>query len=247
MLSPKHLSNSRNFATTVIGKKRLIGFLALFAFAAVASNASTITFTLDQDGCSGTCGAGPYATVTLTDAGTGASAYVIVTETLSAGEVFARSSGKEALEFNVQVSAGTIAITNISDPASFGAATGSIKAPPFGSFYSAVTCLKCSGGNSNNPSGPLTFDVTDSATGVTTADFVVNSSGYYFASDIRGANGKTGDVAANSSQQQDTTPFALSQTTAAPEPGSLLLTFAGAVTIWFGVSGRRTIPATLRH
>ncbi|MDE3197589.1 MAG: hypothetical protein KGN84_14660, partial [Acidobacteriota bacterium] len=73
--------------------KRLasVKVLALF-FAAIAAQASTITFLLDQDGCTGTCGPGPYGTVTLTDAGSGANAYVIVTETLAAGEVYSRSS-----------------------------------------------------------------------------------------------------------------------------------------------------------
>lgn len=219
-------------------------FLTLFAFTALAASASTITFTLDQDGCTGTCGTGPYATVTLTDAGTGTGAYVIVTETLSAGEVFARSSGKEAIEFNVQVSAGTVAIANISDPVNFGAASGSIKAPPFGSFYSAVTCLKCSGGNPNNPSGPLTFDVTDSVTGVTTADFVANSSGYYFASDIRGANGKTGDVAANA-VLNNAAPLGVLSQTATPEPGSLLLMLAGAMVMLGASLTKKKVLATM--
>jgi len=196
------------------------------AAAALAANASTITFVLDQDGCTGTCGSGPYATVTLTDFGSGTSAYVMVTETLTPGEVYARSSGKEALEFNVRVSTGAVSITNISDPGNFGAASGSVSAAPFGSFYSAVTCLKCSGGNPGNPSGPLTFDVSDSAAGVTTADFVANHSGYYFASDIRGTNGKTGDVAALSPSGTPETLSILAPA-AAPEPGTLLMMLAG--------------------
>ena len=215
---------------------------ALLAAAALAANASTITFLLDQDGCTGTCGSGPYATVTLTDVGAGASAYVMVTETLTAGEVYARSSGKEALEFNVQVAAGAVAITNISDPRNFAAATGSASAPPFGSFYSAVTCVRCSGGNPGNPSGPLTFNVSDSATGVTIANFVANGSGYYFASDIRGTNGKTGDVAAlwptGTPQTFDALPPA-----ATPEPVSLLMMLAGVSMMIAGGVRRKTTDA----
>jgi PEP-CTERM motif len=156
------------------------------------ASASTITFTLDQNGCSGGggCGTPPFATVTLTDNGSGASAFVTVTETLAASERYAGGGAGEALEFNV---AGAITITNLTPNFIIGPAPDSASA--FGAFLESVQCSTCVGGNAGNPSGPLSFHV-GSATGVTTASFIANAGGYFFASDIVGANGNTGNVAA---------------------------------------------------
>jgi hypothetical protein len=155
------------------------------------SSANTILFTLDQNGCSGSggCGTGPFGTVSITDNGSGASAFVTVTETLAASEWYVGTGAGEALEFNV---AGAITITNLTPNFIIGPAPD--KASTFGTFLESVRCSTCQGGNASNPSGPLSFNV-GSATGVTTGSFIDNTGLYFFASDIFG-NNKTGNVAA---------------------------------------------------
>ncbi len=162
--------------------------------AASAVQASTITYTLTLDACSGTCGtANPFATVVLTDMGTGSNAFVQVTETLNTGEVYAASAG-QALEFNLSSLASVAAVTNLS--AGFSYTSGSATASAFGTFTNYIACSSCSGGNPGNPAGPLTSDIgdTSNSTGITTALFTTSSKGDYFASDIRGNNGNTGNV-----------------------------------------------------
>ena len=153
------------------------------------SSANTILFTLDQDGCTGGCLTGTFPTVTLTDNGSGASAFVTVTETLAASEWYVGTGAGEALEFNV---AGAITITNLTPNFVVGPAPD--KASTFGTFLESVRCSTCQGGNASNPAGPLSFNV-GSATGVTTGSFIDNTGLYFFASDIFG-NNNTGNVAA---------------------------------------------------
>ncbi len=172
------------------------------------AQASTVTYSLNLGGCSGGCGADvPFATVTLTDEGSGATAFTLVTETLNTSEVYAASSG-EALEFNFNFTGlftlTSLQITNLTSGFANGAASGS--APPYGSFSDYISCSSCSGGNPGNPAGPLSFDIGSTAGPVTTASFVANSGGDYFASDIRGTNGNTGDVSTNTAGTVSATP-----------------------------------------
>src|SRR6266699_1285312 len=76
-----------------------ISFLAVFGVLAVlpTTQASTI-FTLNQDGCTGTCGVSPFGTVSLFQT---TPTLVTVTETLAANERFAGTGAGDALEFNV--------------------------------------------------------------------------------------------------------------------------------------------------
>jgi len=156
----------------------------------VAAQASTLTFTLNQDACTGTCGLSPFGTITLTDAGSGAGSYVLVTETLRSGDGFVKTGAGDALEFQLLSAA-----TSLSDlTAGFSFTTGTQSASAFGSFSNGVSCSGCGNGASNPIYTPLSFRVN----GVTTSDFVADGNLEYFASDILGSNGKTGDVAANS-------------------------------------------------
>jgi len=197
----------------------IAGALALATLLPQA-HASTI-FTLTVNGCSGTggCGAGPFGTVTLEQT---TATLVTVTETLAANERFAGSGAGDALEFNV---AGPITLGNISSGFAIGPAPDT--ASTFGTFFASITCTACSGGQAGNSPGPLSFTVT-SATGVTIADFVANASGFYFASDIVGANGNTGNVGANSFVNQLPPP------PSTPEPVSVSLVGAGIAGLcWF--------------
>jgi hypothetical protein len=181
------------------------------------AHASTI-FTLTVNGCSTSCGAGPFGTITLDQT---TSTLVTVTEVLAANERFAGSGAGDALEFNVT---GPVTIANITSGFAIGPAPDT--ASTFGTFLRSVTCTTCTGGNAGNPPGPLSFTVT-SATGVTIADFIANAGGYYFAADIVAANGNTGNVGANTFVNQLPPP-------STPEPFSASLVGAGIAGLcWF--------------
>ena len=86
--------------------KLALAVAAIAAFTAIPASASTLTFVLNQDGCTGTCGIAPFGTVTLTDNGTGALAFVTVTETMGANERFAGTGALSKQKLRVREGAG---------------------------------------------------------------------------------------------------------------------------------------------
>ena len=186
--------------------------------ALLPSAQASIVFTLTHDGCTGGCGASPFGSITLEQT---TATLVTVTEVLFDSSLFAGTGAGDALEFNVI--GGPVTLGNISSGFAVGPAPDS--ASTFGIFLQSITCTVCQGGNASNPPGPLSFTVT-SAAGVSISDFIANAGGFYFASDIAGANGNTGNVAATAGVITHT-----------PEPLSLSLIGFGLVGI--GVLKRR--------
>jgi len=196
-------------------KYKMPALLIAGALIALSADASTVTFALTVDGCTGGCGAGPYGNITLTDNGT---ASVMVIETLSPGLAFVGTGAGDALEFNVDKA---VTISGFTD--GFGIGPSPDKASVFGTFGYSATCLSCTGSSSTLP-GPLAFTVTAQTGTLSIADFVANSHGYYFASDILGGV-NTGNVAA------------LAPTSATPEPSTMAL--AGVLLVGLGLTKRR--------
>jgi hypothetical protein len=181
----------------------LIGAVALFVCALPPSASATTVYSLSYDGCTGSCGTGPFGTVALDQTSPGT---VTVSVALAGGERFAGSGAGDALGFNV---AGPVTLSNITPGFAIGPAPE--HASTFGTFLESITCTWCQGSHTDNPSGPLNFTVS-SATGVSLNEFLANAKGCYFASDIVGTTGNTGNVAAGS---------------VAPEPVSMSLLGVG--------------------
>jgi hypothetical protein len=202
----------------------VFGSLALIlGLGSASASADSITFTLNTDKCTGTCGTAPFGTVTIADNATGG---VDVSVALKAGEMFAGTGAGDALEFNLNplntTTPPAISISAITSGFLVGPSPDTASA--LGKFMYSVTCTTCQGGN--GPAGPLTFTVAN----VLTSQFIANSNGYYFASDIVGLNGNTGNVGA--------TTGVPTQTSVAPEPASLML-FGTGVTALGGLIRRR--------
>jgi hypothetical protein len=165
-------------------------------------------------------GSGSLGIVTVTDISGG----VTVAVSLANGYNFVETGGDKAphtpFAFNLNVAPTSVTSIN---PTVYSVQSGPQQATPYGDFSVGLDCTTCGNGKGGSLHGPLSFTVN----GVTTANFVANSLGYAFGSDlIRLSNGSTGSVAAT-----------IGTLTSVPEPASLALLGAGMAAL--GASTRR--------
>jgi hypothetical protein len=210
-----------------------VGGLTLIC-AGLAAHATPLVETYSLDATSVTqFGSGPFGSVTLTTSG----ANVNVEVDLVSGFDFVSTgnAGSHSLfafdttpGSGVSVSAilldGTAGSYDISSPAG---------ASPFGSFDYGLFCNTCRKGAPGKLTGPLTFTVEN----ITLNSFAVRSGGLdgaYFAADLIGGGGSTGEVGAINSGNL---------TGSVPEPRALGLLALGAVLVGFA---RRSSKKT-RH
>jgi hypothetical protein len=184
--------------------------LLLAVIIAPKAHANEVTFTLDQNTCSGGCTPSPFATVDVTTAGQPADT-VLVTEKLTGATQYVKTGAGYALAFSV-IGDPTLTIGSLTTNFSVGNAAAGVTESKDGAgvFDYWIVCSGC--GNGASPpivNGTLSF--TAEAAGLTPASFeVLNNKNYYLASDVLA--GRTGNVEANG--------FTVLPT---PEPASLAL------------------------
>jgi hypothetical protein len=169
--------------------------LAALTIGMAAAGASQATiYTLTLDGCSSSCGAGPFGTVTVTDNPTDVGSLDVVVQ-LAAGIQFngaGASKTHTALAFDL-VGNPAVTIQNISDTANFAGAGAIANASPFGAFGYTLDWK----GPNGNPTGvtSLSFEIKTSGAPLTLGSTDYNGTPLFFTADVLG-NGNTGNVAA---------------------------------------------------
>ena len=176
-------------------KERLGMSMVIVAASFVVPLRADLIYNLNQTGIAGFSNGTTYASVDLTQINTDT---VRVTETLAPGDVFAATGAGNSLEFTIDEPFSYVANSMSSG---FTGYTSGASASGYGSYGSYVECTSCGPGTSSpRYGGPLSFEVYN-ASGLSLTDFVANTSGYYFASDIGLSKGgdsyATGVVASN--------------------------------------------------
>ncbi len=177
-------------------KKFLIGAVAAAGLAlASQANAAQVIYNLTLSGCSSSCGAGPYGTVTVTDFGNDSLSYVVQLLNGAQFNVSGNSSTHESFDFDL-VGSPTITYSNVTS--GFVDAGGISDASPFGAFTYSLNLTT----PTHNPSNvsKLEFTVTAlTALSVNSVGSTTNSNNsnqqLAFVADVS-SNGNTGNVAA---------------------------------------------------
>ena len=213
-------------------KLGLIGFLALALPMLVVSQASatSITYNLTWDQCTGGCGTSPFGQITLNDNNT--TGNVAVSVMLFDGNKLIDSGFAGAFGFNL-LGNPSISVTGLPSGFSLLSSTaGSNHFDGLGFFDYAIT-----GPPPNNPfSGTLSFNVL--ATGITVASFAdlsatpANKQAFFVADILSGTTGNTGPVGAIAACA---TTDCNQQLLENPEPSTLILFASGLLIAASGI------------
>jgi hypothetical protein len=108
--------------------------------------------------------------------------------------------GHTPFVFNLDAAAAGATVTVLpsshTSPAAFGPPGGSTTVNTYGTFTNSIAYQGSNGGVGHGNPGPLDLSVV-LATGISISDFVANAGGFFFAADLFGTNGATGNVASN--------------------------------------------------
>jgi hypothetical protein len=157
------------------------------------ANASVYTASLNETQVGG-FGSGPYGSVTVTDISGG----VDVLVKLASGFNFV-DTGNSHTSFAFQLAAGsplgTIAIIQPAGSPTY-ATVATAPDSPYGTFTEGLSCTPLCGSGASNPTPPP-LEFTLEGAGISTASFVGNSGGTFFAADVS-LSGTTGAIGASS-------------------------------------------------
>jgi hypothetical protein len=188
--------------------KLYLGAAAVVALTAFGSAANAVTCSATATECSAdlniisasNIGSGSQGTV---DAKVVSATEIEISVALTSGVKFINSGGPHTpfvYNLNSLLTGLTVAIDTTKSgslPQAFNVLSGSQSATPYGTFTNGIGV---NGGNGSGPTvgntGPLYFTVTATG-GITLADLLANTDGYFFAADVYGTGGNTGSVAAN--------------------------------------------------
>jgi len=190
--------------------RKILLLAAFFGLALVGRHADADSvYMLNYDSCTGGCGNGQgtsnnsFGYIDLAQVGT--NQVQVTLQITDPSYIVNTGSGTNHAPFAFNTDK-SITISSISDgvsnPSTYFTA-GAINAgvSGLGTFSYEIACTSnCSSGASGGGEGTyLSFLVTAQSGALNLNDFVANANGFYFASDIIGPSGKTGEVASNQS------------------------------------------------